>query len=266
MTSAKASSGTTRPGPSRSFSRDAIRTSFGPRRAFPAQVVPADTPFGEQTTPLPATGPYMFERFDADRIKLVRNPLFDRLVRGRTALGLSGRDRVVPRARRLGPVGGRRGRRRRPRGRPTRAGSRTACTCLPRSTRPSFARTRARRSTSRVLNTKVPPFDDPACPVRAQPGDRPTGGARGVGWSETGPDHVPADGPDPAWLRAVLPFHRGSDPSGRVDAPDPGRARSLAQAGAVGEPVIVYGSSGPGHKEVAEYMVGLLDSWASRRS
>ena len=42
-----------------------------------AQVVPADTPFGEVTTPLPATGPYMFERFDADRIKLVRNPLFD---------------------------------------------------------------------------------------------------------------------------------------------------------------------------------------------
>ncbi len=42
-----------------------------------AQVVPADTPFGVQTTPLPATGPYMFERFDADRIKLVRNPLFD---------------------------------------------------------------------------------------------------------------------------------------------------------------------------------------------
>ena len=41
-----------------------------------AQVVPADTPFGDVTTWLPATGPYMFKRFDADGIVLVRNPHF----------------------------------------------------------------------------------------------------------------------------------------------------------------------------------------------
>jgi len=46
--------------------------------ALPATaIVPASTPLSEQTAPLPATGPYEFERFSAATgIRLVRNPRF----------------------------------------------------------------------------------------------------------------------------------------------------------------------------------------------
>ena len=56
------------------------RERFGPGR-------PGGHAVGEQTTPLPATGPYMFKRFDDDGISLVRNPRFETLVHRRTARG-----------------------------------------------------------------------------------------------------------------------------------------------------------------------------------
>ena len=39
-------------------------------------IVPGDTPLAKSATPLPATGPYMFKRFDAGGIVLQRNPNF----------------------------------------------------------------------------------------------------------------------------------------------------------------------------------------------
>ena len=41
-----------------------------------AYVVPAGTPFKESAIPLPATGPYLFTRFDANEMVLKRNPSF----------------------------------------------------------------------------------------------------------------------------------------------------------------------------------------------
>src|SRR4029079_3601796 len=42
-----------------------------------AAIVPASTPLGEQTAPLPATGPYMYDRFGpTSGVRLVRNPAF----------------------------------------------------------------------------------------------------------------------------------------------------------------------------------------------
>ena len=41
-----------------------------------AYIVPTGTPFADSTTPLPATGPYVFARFRADELVLKRNPSF----------------------------------------------------------------------------------------------------------------------------------------------------------------------------------------------
>ena len=82
-----------------------------------AQVVPADTPVGRADDPAACDGALHVRSIRRRRIKADSEPAVRALVDGGTARGFSGRDRVVARAGRRGPVGGRRGGRRRRRGR-----------------------------------------------------------------------------------------------------------------------------------------------------
>jgi YVTN family beta-propeller protein len=223
------------------------------------QIVPGDTPFGEQTTPLPATGPYMFERFDADRIKLVRNPLFDVWSSAAQPDGYpdeiewfhvpddsdpsdvveAGEADLVADPRAL-----------------TRDRVHLLWTKYPAQLRADPGQ----KVYVEVMNTKVPPFDDPdvrfavSLAIDRQAALDAWGGPRqGRITCQIMPPTLPGYAP-------YCPFTVGRDTAGDWHAPDVDRARRLiAEAGAVGEPVVVYGSTGPGHKEVAEYMVGLLN-------
>jgi peptide/nickel transport system substrate-binding protein len=110
------------------------------------------------------------------------------------------------------------------------------------------------------MNTKIPPFDnqdvrlavnlaiDRRAALEAWGGER-----QGDITCQMMPPTLPGYAP-------YCPFTVGHDVSEAWRVPDVDRARRLiAQAGAVGAPVVVYGSAGPGHKQVAEYMVRLLN-------
>jgi peptide/nickel transport system substrate-binding protein len=225
----------------------------------PAQVVPANTPFGEQTTWLPATGPYMFERFDADRIKLVRNPLFDVWSTAAQPDGYpdeiewfhvpndsdpsevveAGKADLVADPRAL-----------------TRDRVHQLATKYPAQLQADPGR----KVYVEIMNTTVPPFDDPDVRFAVSLAvDRDAvleawgGPIQGRITCQVVPPTLPGYSP-------YCPFTVSPDPSGKWHAADIDLARRLIdEAGAFGEPVTVYGSSGPGHAQVAEYMVGLLN-------
>ena len=224
-----------------------------------AQVVPADTPFGEVTTPLPATGPYMFERFDADRIKLVRNPLFDVWSTAAQPDGYpneiewfhvpndsdpsevveAGEADLVADPRAL-----------------TRDRVHELATKYPAQLQADPGR----KVYVEIMNTTVPPFDDPdvrfavSLAVDRDAALEAWGGPiQGRITCQLIPPTLPGYSP-------YCPFTVSPDPSGKWRTADVKRARRLIdKAGATGERVIVYGSAGPGHAQVAEYMVGLLN-------
>jgi peptide/nickel transport system substrate-binding protein len=222
-----------------------------------ASIVPADTPLAESSTPLPATGPYMFERFGAsDGIRLVRNPRFVawsseaqpdgypdaiewRVVSngqdGSLTVQSGAADWVADplTAQRLAYL----------------------ATALP-------AQLHVAASTQtffEFMNTTIPPFNDPN--VR-----------RAVNLATDRQAVVAAYGGElqaritcqvvPPSFAGYVPYCPYTvDPSGDGvwRGPDLAAARSLIDAAGVrGESVTVYGLDLPGHREVAQYFASLL--------
>ena len=222
-----------------------------------AQIVPADTPFGEQTTPLPATGPYMFERFDADGIQLVRNPRFEVWSTAAQPAGFPDEIEWSPVPDESDPselveageadlvVGGL-----------SRDRVQRLATNYP-------AQLHADPGTKvfvEVMNTTIPPFDDPevrravSLAIDRQAAlDAYGGPIYGRITCQVMPPTFPGYAP-------YCPFSASPSPGGAWKAANPDLARRLIrEAGAAGERVTVYGSTNHGHAEAAEYMVGLLN-------
>jgi peptide/nickel transport system substrate-binding protein len=223
-----------------------------------AQVVPADTPFGLQTSPLPATGPYRFARLDADGIELVRNERFEPWSTAAQPAGYPDRIAWSPVPDDADPselveageadlvVGGL-----------SRQRVQRLATDYP-------AQLHAAPSTKvfvEVMNTTVPPFDDPDVRRavnfaidRQAALDAYGGPIYGRTTCQVMPPTFPGYAP-------YCPFTASPDANGVWKAANVDLARQLIdEAGAAGERVTVYGLSNHGHAEVAEYMVGLLNS------
>ena len=208
VTSGKASSRTTTPGPSPSTSPDATRSSCTPWRAWRPRSSRRTRRSASRRPRCRRRGPTCSSGSTRTASSSFETRASSGLVHGGAARGLSGRDRVVARARRLGPVGARRGRRGGSRGRVTAALSR-ARVHAPGDEVPGPApRGPGHKVVRRGHEHDGPAVRRSGCPARGQPCDRPAGGARRLRRPDPGPDHVPGHAADLARLQAVLPVHR----------------------------------------------------------
>jgi YVTN family beta-propeller protein len=222
-----------------------------------ASVVPADTPLSESSTPLPATGPYMFERFSAsDGIRLVRNPRFVAWSSEAQPDGYP--DAIEWRAVSNGQDGSRE----------VQSGAadwvadpltaqRLAylATALP-------AQLHVAASTQtffEFMNTTVPPFNDPNVRRAVNLATDRQAVVAAYGGELQARITCQVVPPSFAGYVPYCPYTVDPSSDGLWRGPDLAMARSLIDAARVrGESVTVYGLDLPGHREVAQYFAALL--------
>ncbi len=226
--------------------------------AYPdASIVPASTPLAQSTTPLPATGPYMFERFSVtDGIRLVRNPRF-------TEWSAQAQPDGNPDAIEWRSV---------PDGQDAsllvQSGAadwvadqlsqqRLAylATALP-------AQLHVAASTEtffEVMNTTIPPFNDPRVRRAVNLATDRQAALDAYGGDLQGRITCQVVPPSFGGYAPYCPFTVDPGPDGAWRGPDLAAARALiAAAGVRGQHVTVYGLDLPGHRGVADYFTGLL--------
>ena len=222
-----------------------------------ASIVPADTPLSESPAALPATGPYMFERFSpSSGIRLVRNPRF-------VAWSSEAQPDGYPDAIEWRPVpSGQDGSLQVQSGAADWVADPLTAQRLAYLATGLPAQLHVAASTQtffEFMNTTIPPFNDPN--VRRAVNlatDRQAAVAAYGGELQA---RITCQVVPPSFAGYVPYCPYTVDPSGDGvwRGPDLAAARSLiAAAGVRGESVTVYGLDLPGHREVAQYFASLL--------
>ena len=224
-----------------------------------APIVPAGTPLGVSDLPLPATGPYMFSRFEAGHeARLVRNARFREWSKDAQPAGYP--DEIVTTVSEIAD----------PTAVVESGGADVAVADTQSTARLARLRTRApaqlhvapsQRTWFEMMNTRIPPFDD----VRVRRAVNLAVDRKALVDAWGGPlaaritcQVIP---PEYAGFERYCPYTVAPGSGGEWLAPDIAAARVLLdEAGARGRPVNVWGiDDGGPHAGVARYFTDLLN-------
>jgi len=222
-----------------------------------AAIVPASTPLGEQTAPLPATGPYMYDRFGpTSGVRLVRNPAFVQWSAKAQPYGYpdviewSEVDRSSD-----------------PSIQVERGNADWAADELPTdrilhlaTTLPGQLHVESSTKTFFVaMNPSKAPFDDPRVRQAVLLATDRAAALRSYGGPTTGRITCQVLPPTFPGYSPYCPSTVAPDSTGTWHGPDTQAARALIEAaGATGAKVTIYAADGPGHRDVAAYVASML--------
>ena len=221
-----------------------------------AFILPSSTPVARSATPLPATGPYEFDRIDSTSIHLKRNPRFQ-------AWSIDAQPDGFPDAIEWDvdpdPIGA------------VIAGradwtpdplTTTQLSTIETTLTDQLHIAASTETWFEMLNTKRAPFDKLEVREALNLATDRAAVAEAFGGGRVTCQVIP---PGFAGYAPYCPYTADGDASQTWRGPDLPAARALIKkAGVAGEAVTVWGLKGQGHAQVAEYFVKLLDSLGFR--
>jgi peptide/nickel transport system substrate-binding protein len=222
-----------------------------------AAILPADTPRAESKTPLPATGPYMFETYSPSLVRIVRNPHFKEWSRSAQPDGYpdaiewtSVPDGTDPSS--LVESG---------------QADYSADPLTPARLKDLATRLTGQLNVApslqtffELMNTRIAPFKDPSVRRAINLATDRQAVVDAYGGPLQARITCQAVPPAFAGYEPYCPYTVSPDSGGTWRGPDLATARALIdKAGVKGERVVVYGLDLPGHAEVARYFTALLN-------
>ncbi|MGH2407458.1 MAG: ABC transporter substrate-binding protein [Candidatus Limnocylindrales bacterium] len=219
-------------------------------------IVPAGTPMAQSTSPLPATGPYMFETFSSTEVRLVRNPHFAVWSPDAQPAGFPDIIDWTPVADGTDPST------------LVEAGQ---ADWVADQLSPARVVDIQRRLTDQLhvgpsestwlelMNTSVAPFNDPRVRQAVNYATDRQAVLQAWGGPLEGRITCQLAPPDYGGYSPYCPYTVLPDGNGTWRGPDMAKALDLIrQAGVAGQKVTVYGLAGPGYRDVTQYFATLL--------